>query len=178
MALAESERAQVITVGEGITRMREPTRGRGALTKLLRDLDGIQPRGGTDLAKAIDGVILRSDRPGMLIVISDFLDPGPFTQAITRAAASGHDVALVQVLATEELAPPYDGDIAFEDAESGEVVEVTVDPGALDAYMQRLSGLFAMLRTTAKRHRATYVRASNAEPLLNAVRKLVSRAVD
>jgi uncharacterized protein (DUF58 family) len=178
MALASSERAQVLAAGDGLVRMREPLRGRGALTKLLRELDAIFPEKGTNLASAIDGVVLRSQRPGMLVVVSDFLDAGPFDAALGRAASAGHDLAMVQVLAPEELDPPWDGDLALEDAETGDVLEVTLDARAVDAYLARLGGLIAMLRATAKRRGATYVRLSTVEPLLEAVRRFVGRAVD
>ena len=178
MALAASERTQVATASEGLERMREPVRGRASLPKLLRELDGIQPRGGTNLGAAIDSVVQRSVRPGMLVVVSDFMDPGPFDAALGRAAAGGHDVALVQVLAQEEVRPPYDGDVAFEDAESGAVVEVTLDGGAIDAYVARLNALLLGLRALAKKHRATYVRVLNDEPVLGAVRRFVARGVD
>lgn len=178
MALASSERAQVLTAGEGLVRVREPVRGRGALAALLRELDDVTASRGTDLARAIDAAVLRAERPGMLVVTSDFFDPGRFDDALGRAAAAGHDVALVQVLAPEEIEPPWDGDLALEDAESGATLDVTLDDRAAEAYRERLEGLFAMLRATAKRLRAPYVRVKTDEPLLAAVRRFVSRAVD
>jgi uncharacterized protein (DUF58 family) len=178
MALASSERAQVLTAGEGLVRVREPVRGRGALAALLRELDEVTASRGTDLARAIDGAVLRAERPGMLVVTSDFFDPGRFDDALGRAAAAGHDVALVQVLAPEEIEPPWDGDLALEDVESGTTLDVTLDDRAAEAYRERLEGLFAMLRATAKRLRAPYVRMKTDEPLIEAVRRFVSRAVD
>jgi len=178
MALASSERAQVLAAGDGLVRMREPVRGRGALAKLLRELDSIAVEKATNLASAIDGVVLRSPRPGMLVVVSDFFDAGPFEAALGRAASAGHDLGLVQVLAPEELEPPWEGDLALEDAESGAVLEVTVDARAVEAYLARLEGLVARLRAIAKRHGATYVRLPTGAPLLDAVRRFVARAVD
>jgi uncharacterized protein (DUF58 family) len=178
MALASSERAQVLTAGDGLLRSREPLRGRGALAKLLRELDSIVPEKGTNLASAIDGVVLRSPRPGMLVVVSDFLDAGPFDAALGRAASAGHDLGLIQVLSPEELDPPWDGDLALEDAETGDVLEVTIDARAVEAYLARLGGLVALLRSTAKKLGATYVRLGTGEPLLEAVRRFVARTVD
>jgi len=178
LALAESERAQVLAAGDGLTRVHEPARGRASLPKLLRDLDGVAPRGGTDLARAIDGAVQRSPRPGMLVIVSDFFDPGPFDRAIVRAASSGHDVALVQVLAEEEITPELDGDLALEDVETGEVVEVTVDARAVEAYLARLRALCDGLRALARRHRATYVRTRTGEPAIQAVRRFVARGID
>ena len=121
---------------------------------------------------------LRSPRPGMLVVISDFMDAGPFDAAITRAAAAGHDVALVQVLSRDEVEPHYDGDYALVDAESNAVVEVTMDAGALEAYLARLNQLVLGLRALAKKVRGTYVRAITDEPLLPVVRRFVGRTMD
>jgi uncharacterized protein (DUF58 family) len=181
MGLAASERAQVVAISDGVDSMAEPARGRAALPKVLRCLDEIAPRGGTDLARALDAVVRRSPRAGMLVILSDFLDPGiggAVDSAISRAAAAGHDLALVQVLAAEELHPVLDGDIALEDAETGAIVEVTVDGRAIAAYLAQLNGLFTALRHLAKKHAATYVRASNVEPTIQVIRRLVARSVD
>ena len=178
MALASSERAQVLAAADGLSRVTEPARGRASLPKLLRDLDAITAHGKTDLSRAIEQTLARSARPGMLVVISDFLDDGPLEAAMARATAAGHDLALVQVLARDEVEPAFDGDFALEDAETGHVVEVTMDEGAIAAYLSKLRALLASLRTIARRHRASYVRITSDEPILPAVRRFVARAVD
>ncbi|WP_394839992.1 DUF58 domain-containing protein [Pendulispora rubella] len=178
MALAQSERTQVVAANAGDFRMSEPTRGRASLPALLRALDGVDARGGTDLARTIDTVVQRSARPGLLVVLSDFMDPGPFDLAISRAASAGHDVALVQVLAQDEIEPNFEGDLAFEDAETADLVEVTVDARAIEAYLARLNGLLATVRALAKRCRGIYVRTTNVEPTISPVRRFVARGVD
>lgn len=178
MTLARSERAQLFVATEGPLRESTTARGRGGLTGLLRALEAIDAGGGTDLGRAIDTVVQRSPRPGMLVAISDFFDPGPVTAALGRAAAAGHDVALAQVAAPEEIEPAFEGDWTLEDAETGELVEVTMDPAALEAYVLRFAGLCEELRAWARRHRATYVRVRTDEPLESAVRRFVSRSVD
>jgi uncharacterized protein (DUF58 family) len=191
MALADSERAQVMAASEGLSFVSEPSRGRNALPKLLRDLDRVDGsaaggtsrtpkdvKSGTDLSRAIEQVIVRSSRPGMLVIISDFMDAGPFDAAITHAAAAGHDIALVQVLSREEVEPQWDGDYALVDVESNATVEVTMDAGALEAYLARLNQLVLGLRALAKKVQGTYVRIVTDEPLLPVVRRFVGRVVD
>lgn len=178
MTLARSERAQVFVAGEGITKEGAALRGRGGLSSLLKTLDAIAPSGGTDLAKAVDAVVQRSYRPGLLVTISDFFDSGPVMTALGRAAQAGHDVALVQVAAPEEVEPSFEGDWALEDAETGALVEVTMDAAAIEAYVLRFAGLCEELRTWARRHRATYVRVRTDEPLEPAIRRFVARSVD
>lgn len=178
MTLARSERAQLFVAGEGITRENTPVRGRAGLTPLLRALDAIVPGGGTDLAKAVDTVVQKSHRPGMLVTISDFFDGGPVLAALGRAARAGHDVALVQVVAPDEIEPSFEGDWALEDAETGALVEVTMDAAALEAYMLRFTGLCEELRAWARKHGAVYIRVRTDEPLESAVRRFVARSVD
>lgn len=178
MALAGSERAQVCVAGSGLAREHPPVRGRGGLPALLRALAAIEPRGGTNLAAAIDAVVRRSHRPGLLAVVSDFFDPGPVTSALGRAAAAGHDVALVQVVAPDEIEPAFEGDWTLEDAETGAAVEVTMDAAAIEAYVLRFTGLCEELRAWARRHAAAYVRVRTDEPLENAIRRVVARSID
>jgi uncharacterized protein (DUF58 family) len=182
MTLARSERAQLFVAGPGLVREHPPARGRGGLPALLHALEGVEAAGGTDLGRAIDACVARSARPGMLLVVSDFFDPGPVTTSLARAAKAGHDVALAQVLAPEEVepsfAPGFDGDLALEDVETGAVVDVTIDASALEAYARRLAGLCEELRSFAKKHRGTYVRTRTDEPLEGAVRRLIARSID
>jgi uncharacterized protein (DUF58 family) len=178
MTLARSERAQLFVAGQGLTREHTPVRGRGGLSGLLRALASVRAEGGTDLARAIDAVVQRSPRPGLLVALSDFLDPGPVTAALGRAAQAGHDVALAQVVAPEEIEPGLEGDWTLEDAETGALVEVTLDAAALAAYARRFAGLCEGLRAFARRHAATYVRVRTDEPLESAVRRFVARSVD
>jgi uncharacterized protein (DUF58 family) len=178
MTLARSERAQLFVAGQGITRESAPVRGRGGLPSLLRALESVDAKGGTDLGKAVDAVVQKSARPGMLLAISDFFDPGPVTAALGRAVKAGHDVVLVQVVAPDEIEPGFEGDWALEDAETGAVCEVTMDAAALEAYVLRFAGLCEELRAFARRHRAAYVRVRTDEPLEAAVRRVVARSVD
>jgi uncharacterized protein (DUF58 family) len=178
MTLARSERAQLFVAGEGITREHTPVRGRNSLPALLRSLTSIEAKGGTDLARAIDSVVQKSGRPGMLVAISDFFDSGPVTTALGRAVKAGHDVVLAQIVAPDEIEPSFEGDWALEDAETGQTVEVTMDPAAIEAYVVRFAGLCEELRAWSRRHRAAYVRVRTDEPLEAAVRRFVARSVD
>ncbi len=178
MTLARSERAQLFIAGSGITRESAALRGRSGLPGLLRALDRIDAEGGTDLARAVDTVVQKSHRPGMLVVISDFFDGGPVIEALSRAVKAGHDVVAAQVVAPDEIEPSFEGDWALEDVETGQTVEVTMDPAAIEAYVLRFAGLCEELRAWARRHGAGYLRVRTDEALEGAVRRFVARSVD
>jgi uncharacterized protein (DUF58 family) len=185
LALANGQRAQVLTARQavpgsarGLERMAAPRRGRDALAALLRDLSEPQAGGQANLARAIEQTLQQAARPGLLVVMSDFLDPGMVTKALGHASALGHRIALIQVLSREEVEPSLDGDFTFVDSENETQVELSMDAAAVDAYVVRLAGLIEELRAWARKHRATYVRMTNDEALEGAVRRFVSRTVD
>jgi len=185
LALANGQRAQVSIARQpaqgaarALERVGAPRRGRDALAALLRDLSEPRPGGSADLTRALEQVLQRAARPGLLVVISDFLDPGLVTKALGHARAIGHQVALVQVLSREEVEPNYDGDFAFVDAENQAQVELSMDASAIDAYVARLAGLIDELRAWSRKHRGSYVRMTNDDALEGAVRRFVSRSVD
>jgi uncharacterized protein (DUF58 family) len=176
LALADSERAQVITARDGGARLHPPARGRGGLASLLRTLDAIVPKGRTDLAATVERILRETSRPGLLLVISDFFDPGPVLGSLSRAVAAGHDIVLAQVLAREEMEPEHEGDWAFEDAETGQLVELTVDAATIEAYAARLINLCEQLQAWARRHGACYVRHRSDESIEPVIRAIVSRS--
>lgn len=185
LALANGQRAQVLIARQpahagarGLDRINPPRRGRDALSALLRDLNEPAAGGTADLTRALEQTLQQAARPGMLVVLSDFLDPGLVTKALGHACALGHQVALVQVLSREEVEPNYDGDFAFVDAERLTQIELSMDAAAIDAYVARLAGLIDELRAWSRKHRGCYVRMTNDEALEGAVRRFVSRSID
>jgi len=177
LALADSERVQVLVTGgpdtRGLSVVGEPRRGTGALHRVLRELSHIEARGRGSLPAALRAVSERALRPGLLVVLSDFLDPGPVTEELSRLRAQGHSLALVQVLSRMELEPDFEGDLGLVDAETGSEVEVTLDASAVEAYLARLTGLVDELRQSARRLGGRYVRVVTDEPLEAPVRRIV-----
>lgn len=185
LALSASQRAQLIVgrdaPGEGarpLASIGSPRRGRTGLAGLLRELEGVAGAGVVDLARALQATIARSPRPGLLVVLSDFMDGGPVLDALAQARARGHEIALIQVLAAGEVNPTWEGDVLLTDAETGAEVEATLDAGALDAYAERLAGLFRELGAFARKNGAGYVRIVGDEPLDEPIRRFLRREID
>ncbi|MFZ5889746.1 MAG: DUF58 domain-containing protein [Myxococcota bacterium] len=182
LALSSSERTQVFVARNAetsaLSAVGSSHRGRRAFGELCRELSGLQPVGKAELARAVEGTLTRSLRPGLLAVLSDFFDAGSVLEALSRARAAGHDVLLVQILSDEELNPQLDGDFALEDAETGAVVEIAADASAVTAYLARLADLFESLRGWARKHGATYIRATTNTELEPVIRKALARSID
>lgn len=177
VGLAASERVQVLPFASAPLAPTKPLRGRGGVAPLIRALAAVRPAGSTDLSRAIERACARG-RPGLLAVVSDFFDPGAFEAALTRARAAGHDVALVQVLARDELEPTLHGEVLLEDSETGETLALSADAEAIEQYLARLGGLIASLRRWARTHGAVYVRAAADDALDRVVRRVLERRID
>jgi uncharacterized protein (DUF58 family) len=183
LALASGQRAELWVAHVTDSRQApferaRPRRGRAGITALLRELSAVSASGSTDLGGALRAVVEHSARPGLVVVVSDFLDAGPVTGALTLCRASGHDLALVQILDATELDPDLEGDLSLVDLETQESVEVTADGAAIEAYLMRITGLIEELRAFARKNGAAYIRATTDETLVTLVRRFVSRAVD
>src|SRR5690554_5985985 len=75
---------------------------------------------------------MRSGR-GLVLVLSDLLDPQPLRPALTALRSRGFDVSFLQLLATEDLEPQEDM-LELEDAESQQRLQV--GPAEVRAYRQ------------------------------------------
>jgi uncharacterized protein (DUF58 family) len=98
-----------------------------------------KPAAYTNLSSVLRSYQKASPRPGILFVISDFLDPGGFRQEMKLLAHRGFDVNLIQVLAAEEVQPEVGGDLLLVDSETGEAREITANERIVAAYKSALA---------------------------------------
>jgi uncharacterized protein (DUF58 family) len=153
-------------------------RGRSTLVAFLTELEASVAQGETHLAKWLQRIASSTRRPGLLVVVSDFLDPEPVLRELDLARAQGHDVALAQVLAREELVPDLEGDLELVDTETEARIALTVDESALAAYGAALAGLLEQLRAWCRQRGHGYARITREADLLPGLTKLVRREQD
>jgi uncharacterized protein (DUF58 family) len=158
VALTGSERVSVVPFGPGIRKPMPPVRGKRKVGALLRHLDAIAADGETDLGRAVDELLARRSRPGVVAVISDLLDPGGYQRPLDRLISERFEPAIFHVLDPEELDPTPGGDLVLVDAERGSRLEVSLDARAIAAYRGRLHAFLEGTRGWAKRRGASYVR--------------------
>jgi uncharacterized protein (DUF58 family) len=135
LALNAMDRAAlgVMGGGDGFT---PHVRLGGGTSRLLTFGAGVEPEGraGPDeLAK------LRWLRPGLTVLVSDFLVEGSWEAALLALTRAGQEVVLWQVLAPDEERPQLRGDLRLVDAETGRVQEMTVTSRVLAEYAEALA---------------------------------------
>ena len=154
----------LVLSGSGLRRV--PARGgrdaAHALTHVLastpRDADGPAPR----LADALVALARPPRRRGLVVVLSDLLEPGvpdePGWARPLRLLAVRCDVVVAQVVDRRELSLPDVGTLQLVDPETGRLLEVRATPALRERYA-------AAARARADRQRAA-VRAAGAGHVL------------
>ncbi|HSF85009.1 MAG TPA: DUF58 domain-containing protein [Acidimicrobiia bacterium] len=96
-----------------------PRAGRTHLLGLLGKMHAVGREGGrTELEKLLETAERLAKRRGFVAVISDFLDTGPWPQAL-RGLTSHHDVLAIEIIDPRELELPDVGTITMTDPETG-----------------------------------------------------------
>jgi uncharacterized protein (DUF58 family) len=132
-------------------------RGSGRVLRLLADLSAIEPADGpTDLVAAARHAAAQLHGRGVVVLISDLLDPAA-DRIVRELAATGSELVVLHVLSPEELDPTLEGDLRLVDVETGDGIDVTVDLATLDAYKARLVSWKAGFADLAAKRRASYV---------------------
>jgi uncharacterized protein (DUF58 family) len=167
VALARFDRLSVTALGQQPQVLRL-LRGRGKLPHLLHFLGGVQPSGALDLSAGLSAYRVDRRAGGLAIVISDLLSPdGPdgYSDGLDKLTQAGLDVIVLQVLSPQELNPAEGGDVELEDAETGEIVEVSLTPRMISIYRERLDRWCHEAEQACTRRGITYCRVSTDTPL-------------
>jgi uncharacterized protein (DUF58 family) len=169
IGLASEDRIVVAALTGRTARRQSGLRGSGRVFRLLANLSSIQPADGpTDLvASARHAAAMLSGR-GVVVLLSDLLDPGA-DRVIRELAATGSELIVLHLLSPDELDPALEGDLRLVDSESGDGIDVTVDLATIDDYKARLGAWQDGLADLAAKRRATYVPLSTDVPLTDLV---------
>lgn len=163
------QRFQLIAESGSRVRVYPARRGRRAVGRSFAELEALTTERETDLARSVQSLLRGGIRPGLIVALSDFFNPAPLLHVLDQARARGHQIALVQVLARDEIDPPFDGDLSLQDSETGDLVDVSMDPSALSAYFRRLEELSQSLSEWANNSGQRYHQMISDEDPVSAV---------
>jgi hypothetical protein len=80
-------------------------------------------------------------RRGLVVVVSDFFDPGGAAAVIAALKQVRHKLLLVQLYRRSDAEPDFSGDIRLIDCESRQAEDVSVTPALIKRY-RRIYGQF------------------------------------
>lgn len=129
--------------------------GRPAVGPFLAHLEHLQPSGPTPFAQAAGHLLGRTGLPGITIVISDLLTKE--WESLMRLRASGSDLIVFHVLAHEDVAPEFAGDLELVDREIGERMTVSVTEDIAEAFRKRVDQWVEDVRSLTRAVGGVYV---------------------
>jgi uncharacterized protein (DUF58 family) len=139
VGLSHLDRVSIHAFAEGGAQRLAPARGRHRVFKVFQFLRGLEASGGTHLAEGLRSFAARTKRRGVAILISDLFDPHGFEDGINQLRFARFETYVLQLVSEAELAPRLHGEVELLDAESGELVRVTVTPAVLERYARELA---------------------------------------
>jgi uncharacterized protein (DUF58 family) len=157
IGLASEDRVTISALTGRVSRRRTALRGSGRVFRLLADLSSIETaQGPTDLVAAARHAAAQLHGRGVVVLLSDLLDPGA-DRVIRELAASGSELIVLHILSPDELDPSLEGDLRLVDTETDDRVDITADLATIDAYKARLADWKASFADLAAKRRASYV---------------------
>jgi uncharacterized protein (DUF58 family) len=177
VAVREHDPVAILPVAGGTVRWRTPGRPQRLVQRELQALSALAPAGTTGLGPALSWIAGRHRRPGLLLVLSDFFEPGGIEVLREALAQWPHELALVRIEREEDRAPPWSGSLLFQDVEGGPPLEVAIDGAALEAYHQDYADFARGIEGLAADRGAAISTLDAARPLLPQLDRLLEARI-
>ena len=159
-AIRNNDKVGLILFTDTVEKFIPPRKGRKHVLRVIREVLFFEPqRRGTDLNQALEFLMHVTPHKAIAVIVSDFIGSPALRRkggrqlrpqlmlleslaqasfALLRQANRRHDVVAVQITDPYELELPALGRLVLEDAETGEIVEVsTGDAQKRSAFAQR-----------------------------------------
>lgn len=175
IGLTNYDRVGCTVFGDRLRDHMPPVRGRGQVLPFFQHLEQTECRGQTSLSASLKEFALRTRRPGVAIVVSDFFDP-EWATGLKALLHRRFQVTAIQVLDRTELEPAFVGDLKLLDCETGEEREISISPGLLRDYRKAVSEFCGGIQETCRRYGADYLLAVTDQPFEDLILKWLRRA--
>jgi uncharacterized protein (DUF58 family) len=174
VGLTNYDRIGAAIFGERLRRRLAPVRGRAQSFQLFDFLQQAQPQGQTSFARSLREIALRTSRPGVAVIISDFFN-NDYEEGLKSLLARRFQIALVHVMDDAELYPDLLGDLKLIDSETGEEREISVSPALLREYATAVDRFCGGLQGFCRRYGIDYIRTTTSTPFEDLVLKYLRR---
>ncbi len=173
VALKCEDRVIVGALTDQLAAYRKAGSGKNAIWTVGEFLNRLPRSGTTDLNRALYDLGRIVPGPGLTVVISDFLAPGGYQTGLRAVRQLRQEVALLQILAPDELEPDLQGDWRLRDSEGGGNVDVSASPSVLSAYRQRLALFTQELASFAHSYAMTYTLIPSDTSIIDVVQRIL-----
>ncbi|MHC4935490.1 MAG: DUF58 domain-containing protein [Planctomycetota bacterium] len=158
IALNQHDRVGVFPFGADLSVALRPQSGRGRALRIAETLAGLEARGSTDFRTSFRRFSGLGLREGLLVVISDFFDPGGIEAIREALGPQRHRLLLVPLWRASDRDPDLTGDVELVDCETGESEDVSITAPILERVRVAHDAFHGELRDFARRRGAGILR--------------------
>jgi uncharacterized protein (DUF58 family) len=170
----QRDAAGLITFDDEIRNYIRPSTRQGQLHRLLAGLEQAEARARTDFSKPMRYFQEFLKRRGMVIVVSDFMEPAADTIAsIEPLRYHGNEVVLFHVLDPEDVRPKMSGPSILVDLETQTEMEVTPDYSRKE-FRDKIDAHLAELKDRTQAAGMGYYLLMTDQPLDAALRRYLT----
>ncbi len=169
IALANSDRVALYSFADRLTSILPITYGKAQYHRIQKAINTIESDGTTRITESLKQFALSQQKTGVVIMLSDFLDTAGYTKGINSLIGRGFDLTMIQIQCPEEINPPPQGEWQFEDAETGETKEITINEETITHYEKQQRDYCESIHNYCKQRGIGYVRINTDdgfEPLI------------
>lgn len=165
LMLEQNDAVGLLTFDNEIRQLIPPRSIRRHLAAILGALEAAPSERETAVAPSLNALAERVRRRGLIIVISDLLDPDVegVIAALAHFRHRKHEVLVFHVLDSAEMTFPYDREARFVDVETGDRLDIQPDLVRRD-YTAALDSWRTRLRTECREHLVDYIPIDTRTP--------------
>lgn len=170
-AIANNDRVGLLLFTDRTERYMQPAKNRSHILGIINLILTYRAKSQlTDIASALTHISHALSRRALIFIISDFMDKD-YERAL-RVVSKKHDVIAVPVIDPSELELPDIGWITFEDAETGEILEInSSNPQARALFKQTAETRLEELRAIFKRAGVDSIEVRTDRPYLQSMKR-------
>jgi uncharacterized protein (DUF58 family) len=132
-------------------------------------LAALEPQGQSNFLEIARQFISKYPKPGLLVILSDFLDDGDVLKPLEYLADFGHELLCVHLYADSEREPRLSGETTLRDAESGAELQLALNEAACRAYTEAFDRYGSAIEHLVMRTGGRYAAFATSIPLDEAI---------
>jgi uncharacterized protein (DUF58 family) len=132
-------------------------RSKKSIFKLFDYLTNSHADGSTSLIDSLKKFAVSASQKGIVIILSDFLDPSGYEEGIRALLARRFEVCVIHILSPQEMEPELEGHLRLLDSEWNDFTDVTVNRRLMEQYKKTLKSFCGGLESYCRRHDVSYL---------------------